>query len=132
VTDSSDYFKVRVDDVGGEPAVVVEGEIDLRAAGPFWDVVSAALATRPPRLVIDLADTTFMDSSGLEVLLRAHVALGRLPEAVVLRAPPPTVRRVLDLAGIESLFSYDGDADREPGGDDPGGDDAGGAGRAAP
>lgn len=108
MTESSDYFSVRVVACGdGAPIVVVKGEIDLRAAGGFWDCVCGALASRPPRLVVDLADTTFMDSSGLEVLLRAHVAQGRLPEAVVLRAPSPIVRRVLGLAGVEDLFAYD-------------------------
>jgi anti-anti-sigma factor len=114
VTESSDYFSVRVVD-DGEPVVVVKGEIDLRAAGQFWDGISLALASGPPRLVIDMVDTTFMDSSGLEVLLRTHAAQGRLPEAVVLRRPSPIVCRVLGLAGVESLFAYDGDDDGDDG-----------------
>jgi|RhiMetdeSRZDD1v2_1073273.scaffolds.fasta_scaffold1925655_1 anti-anti-sigma factor len=107
LSDSSDYFSVHVVEADGEPVVVVKGEIDLRAAADFWSGIDTVLADGPPRLVVDMVDTTFMDSSGLNTLLRAYAALGRLPEAVVLRTPSPAVRRVIRLAGIEDLFTYD-------------------------
>ena len=106
LTPGSDYFSVVVA-TGAEPVVVVKGEIDLRAAEPFWNGIATVLAGEPPRLIIDMADTTFIDSSGLEVLLRAYAALGRLPEALVVRSPSPIVRRVIALAGIETFFTYD-------------------------
>jgi anti-anti-sigma factor len=107
LTESCDYFSVVVVESGGEPVVVVKGEIDLRVAEAFWDAIATVLADEPPRLVIDMVDTTFIDSSGLNVLLHAYAAMGRLPEALVLRAPSPGVRRVIALAGIEDFFSYD-------------------------
>ena len=107
LSDSSDYFSVLVVEADGEPVVVVKGEIDLRAADDFWGAIETALVDGPPRLVVDMVDTTFMDSSGLNTLLRAYAVLGRLPEAVVLRTPSPAVRRVIALAGLEDLFTYD-------------------------
>jgi anti-anti-sigma factor len=121
LTDSPDYFSVRAVESGDEPVVVVEGEIDLGAAEPLWHVITGVLAQGPKRLVVDMVDTTFIDSSGLEVLLRAHAALGRLPEAMVLRAPSPSVRRVLGLAGITDLFAYEPDGDADSSGDGSGG-----------
>jgi anti-anti-sigma factor len=108
LSDSSDYFSVLVVETEGEPVVVVKGEIDLRAADDLWSGIETALADGPPRLVLDMVDTTFMDSSGLNTLLRAYAAVGRLPEALVLRTPSPAVRRVIALAGLEDLFTYDG------------------------
>ncbi|HEV7761140.1 MAG TPA: STAS domain-containing protein [Acidimicrobiales bacterium] len=107
MSDSSDYFSVLVVEAAGERIVVVKGEIDLRAADDLWGGIETVLADGPPRLVLDMVDTTFMDSSGLNTLLRAYAALGRLPEALVLRTPSPAVRRVIALAGIEDLFTYD-------------------------
>jgi anti-anti-sigma factor len=104
---SSEYFSVRVVGDGTEPVVVVKGEIDLAAAEAFREAIDRALRDGGARLVIDMVDTTFMDSSGLNVLLRAYAALGRLPEALVLRSPSPVVRRVVALAGLEDLFAYD-------------------------
>ena len=104
---SSEYFSVRVVTDGAGPVVVVKGEIDLAAAEAFREAIDGALREAGPRLVIDMVDTTFLDSSGLNVLLQAYAALGRLPEALVLRAPSPVVRRVVELAGLEDLFAYD-------------------------
>jgi stage II sporulation protein AA (anti-sigma F factor antagonist) len=107
LSDSSEYFSVVVADADGEPVVVVKGEIDLRAAGDFWNGIETVLAHEPPRLVVDMVDTTFMDSSGLNMLLRAYTALGERPGTLVLRSPSPTVRRVIALAGIEDLVVYE-------------------------
>jgi len=123
LTNSSDYFTVQAIDTGDEQIVVVKGEIDLAAAEPLWRVITSVLARGPKRLVIDMVDTTFLDSSGLEVLLRAHAALGRLPEATVLRTPSPPVRRVLELAGVVDFFAYDGDGDGDGTYDGDGGGD---------
>jgi stage II sporulation protein AA (anti-sigma F factor antagonist) len=103
---SSECYSIAVTDNGdGTPVVVVKGEIDLRAAGEFWDAVQRSLAHEPRCLVIDMADTSFMDSSGLNVLLRAYNALGERREALVLRAPSPPVRRVIELAGVDELVT---------------------------
>jgi ABC-type transporter Mla MlaB component len=57
------------------------------------------------RLVVDLTGTTFIDSSGLAVLVRAHHRLGRRPGAVVVHASDPDVRRVFRLSGVDSLIT---------------------------
>jgi anti-anti-sigma factor len=126
VTDSSEYFSVEVVEIGDEPVVVVRGEIDLRSAEPFGHAIDAVLARSPKRLVVHLGEITFMDSSGLQVLLRAHAALGRLPEATVLRSPAAGVRRVLELAGIADLFVYEGEAEVAGNGQGDGYDDGDG------
>jgi anti-anti-sigma factor len=120
VTDSSEYFSVEVVEIGDEPVVVVRGEIDLRSAGSFGHAIDAVLARSPKRLVVHLGEITFMDSSGVQVLLRAHAALGRLPEATVLQSPAAAVRRVLELAGVADLFVYEGEAEGDGNGNGQG------------
>jgi anti-anti-sigma regulatory factor len=46
-----------------------------------------------------------MDSSGLNVLLRARAILGRADRALVLVCPPGPARRVLEVAGIVDLLA---------------------------
>jgi anti-anti-sigma factor len=88
---------------GGDWVVVFDGDLDLATAGCLWDrIVEVRRSGRP--LVLDLSRTRFMDSSGLKVLLRAYTEQGRVPEAVVLRAPGRAVREVLELAGVCGLF----------------------------
>jgi anti-sigma B factor antagonist len=54
--------------------------------------------------VVDLAQVSFIDSSGLQVLLRARALLGREDRALVLVCPHGPVRRVFELAGVSDVF----------------------------
>lgn len=78
----------------------------MAVAAQLWEVVQEGLLAGR-RLVIDLTETTFMDSSGLNVLARAHRHAGRLKEAIVLRGPCPTVLRTLKLTGMAELVTIE-------------------------
>jgi anti-sigma B factor antagonist len=99
-------FGVSIVNTGGEIVVAVSGEIDLTAAEELWQTVSAAL-TMSNRLVIDLTETTFMDSTALSMLARAYRELGQVPEAVTVRSPSPCARELLRISGLEHLLTID-------------------------
>ena len=81
--------------------VVVTGEVDLETS-PLLARELAALGVRgAARFVVDLAAVTFIDSSGLGVLVRARRAHG--PVAIV--AAAPQVLLVFDLTGLRSVLS---------------------------
>jgi anti-sigma B factor antagonist len=85
--------------------VRVEGEIDLDSAGDLSEAALAAMQEIGPSLVLDLSGVTFMDSTGLKVLLavhkRAELAGGRL----VLAAPTRSVNRVVSITGFDQTFA---------------------------
>ena len=59
---------------GGESVTVaVAGEIDLSTAGELDAAIRAAEETELSRIVVDLSDLSFIDSTALEVLLRASI-----------------------------------------------------------
>lgn len=89
----------------GERAVVrAAGEVDLETAPRLGDQALDALRTVSPHLVLDLSGVTFMDSTGLKVLLsiqrRADLAGGSL----VIAAASRSVRRILGLTGLDQTF----------------------------
>jgi anti-sigma B factor antagonist len=76
-------------------ALWLEGEVDLSAEDDLTRALDAA--TKDGTTTVDLSGVTFMDSTGLRVLLRrAAVLNGSGPLA--LRAPPARVQRLLDVA----------------------------------
>ena len=76
--------------------IALSGEIDHQVARNMMDAITDAVAERlPARLVLDMSGVTFMDSSGIAVLLRA------------LRQVPAQARRVLDAAGVGRLITLD-------------------------
>ena len=67
-----------------------------------------AIATRlPTRLVLDLSGVTFMDSSGIAVLLRALRQEQQLGGSLRVTNIPAQARRVLDAAGVGRLITLD-------------------------
>lgn len=90
-------------------AVVVRphGEIDLRNAGTLQDAVDRALATGAHEIVVDLASCTFIDSSGLALLVGLSDALkDDADRRLQVRPGPPQVQRVFELTGLDRLFFF--------------------------
>jgi len=94
---SESAFEVRRDDEG---VLWLSGEFDLAVADAF---VKRALANVDGQreLVLDCSELTFLDSSGLRAMLAlSSKAAGR---TVVVRNPPQSVRKALEIAGISQL-----------------------------
>jgi anti-anti-sigma factor len=103
-------FDVSVERLDGECVVVFRGELDMSATDELTRCIEKVRSPDRP-LIIDLAETTFMDSSGVHVLLRAYRAQGRSPGRVVLRSPSRAVRYILTLTGVgDALVIDDGEA----------------------
>ena len=82
-------------DAGHRTVIAVSGEVDMASSPSLRSELEAALDAQELR--VDLCDTTFMDSSGIHVLLDIHrLAEGRM----TIVCPPGPVRRVLDLTGV--------------------------------
>jgi anti-anti-sigma factor len=88
-------------DSSGTPTLKLIGELDIGSIGPIRTAIETIVAERPERVVIDLSELRFMDSSGLSLLL---TAADRVTE-VELREPSATIRKVIDLTGLSSVFT---------------------------
>lgn len=97
-------FEARVFEGDGTAVVAVVGEIDMATAGLLQHAIDDA-CTISTQVVIDLADTAFIDSTGLAVFMRAYAQLGRQPEALVLRCAGPRVTRLFEIAGLDHLVT---------------------------
>jgi anti-sigma B factor antagonist len=82
------------DDVDG--ALLLTGEIDSYTAPEL----SERLAGEPPVEVLDLAGVTFIDSSGLRVIVEAHQSRLAAGSRLVLRSPSAAVQRRLEISGL--------------------------------
>ena len=89
-------------DTDGGLLVSVRGEIDHHTAAAIRTGMDALLfARRPARLVLDLSAVTFMDSSGLGLIMGRYGILRELGGSMCVRDPSPEIRGILTLAGME-------------------------------
>lgn len=89
------------------PGVAVRGEIDIATVSDLERALDIAIRASRGAFVLDLSNVEFLDSSGLQALLRARALLGREDRALAVICPPGPVRRLFDVAGItDLLFLY--------------------------
>lgn len=103
----SDAPAIRLERAAAPEGVVLldlAGEFDLAVSERFHALIDAAVAERPRLVVADISEVSFMDSTMLRELLRAHRALEDEGARLVVAAAQPPVQRLLELTGTDALF----------------------------
>ncbi|WP_330346043.1 STAS domain-containing protein [Streptomyces longwoodensis] len=80
--------------------VRVEGHLDLDTATEFQAHLANQLHHGRKHFLLDLSEVPFMDSSGMNIILRVYQEARELPGSVHVINPTAPVRRVLDLTGV--------------------------------
>jgi anti-sigma B factor antagonist len=82
------------------------GEIDLYTAPRLHGELVAILSgDEPVQVVVDMSGIEFCDSTGMNVLLAAQRRAREQGGELELAAPRPAVRKVLQVTGLESVFT---------------------------
>src|SRR5687767_3622745 len=89
---------------GKAHVVAVRGEVDLFTAPEFKQRVTAPIAAGVERLIVDLTDTTFVDSSSLGVLIGAHRRLKSRGGILVVACGTEAIVKTFRITGLDSVF----------------------------
>ena len=87
---------------------VNEARIDAAVAIQFKDSLRQLAGDEPPRIVLDMAQVQFLDSSGLGALVAAMKQLGT-DRSLELASLSPTVEKVFKLTRMDSVFKVHSD-----------------------
>ena len=82
---------------------MLAGELDLGNIGQVEPVLREAGVRRR---VLDLRELTFMDSSGLQLILAANAAARREGWALQIVPGPPAVQRVFQICGVQDELPF--------------------------
>jgi anti-sigma B factor antagonist len=89
---------------GGAVVVHLEGELDLYNAPEVRTALLELASEQPERLVVDLAEVAFVDSTALGVLIEARTTLANR-QAFLLASPGPETHRALKISGLDQHLS---------------------------
>jgi anti-sigma B factor antagonist len=95
---------VAVEQVGKACVVRLAGELDLYNAQAVRDGLAVACSDAPERVVVDLGEVEFIDSTALGVLIEARTKLNNR-RAFFLAAPGLETRRALEISGLDRHFT---------------------------
>ena len=95
-------------EVGQTLTAKIAGEVDHHAAKALMNELNRRVdAALPGRLELDMGGVTFMDSSGIAVVLRSWKRMSQLGGSMTLRAVPPQAAKVLKAAGVDKLIPWE-------------------------
>jgi anti-anti-sigma factor len=80
--------------------LALSGELDMASADDFREFASKAL-DHSRRVVLDVSDLVFVDSSGVKAILR--LAEAECPHGLILFHPRDNVQRILDILAVEKI-----------------------------
>ena len=104
----------------GQAVVVVPvGEVDLVTVDQVRDQLRQA-ADEAARVVLDLRQVTFMDSSGLRLLVEVQQAAGRDGFTLAVVRGPASLERLFEVTGLDQRLELHDDPARAVSGGDPG------------
>ena len=84
----------------------ISGEIDHHnAAGLRNEIDEAVENAYPEILVLDFGGVSFMDSSGIGLVMGRYKLMRNLSGKVIIQNAPKAIKKVMRMAGIEKLLS---------------------------
>ncbi len=91
----------------GKTLVTVVGEVDVSNAGELREAVDSALEVAPAEVSVDLAEVSYIDSTGIGVLVGAATRAQEAGVAFSVAHPQTNVKRVLGLLGVERQLNVE-------------------------
>ena len=90
-----------------EDSIVIklQGEVDLYAAPELKDHVNRAIESGKTKLILDLSEATFIDSTTLGILVSGMKRLRPRGGMLAVLCPDPTMARIFDITGLNRMFS---------------------------
>jgi anti-sigma B factor antagonist len=96
--------------------VAVSGEVDLASRDRLQSAIVTAIGEAGPghNVIVDLSETTFLDSTGIGVLVRGSQAADAAMVDYAIAGATGMVRQVLELTGVLGALTADPDLDLAP------------------
>ncbi len=87
-------------DSSGALTLTIVGELDIASVGVVDDAIDEYLSDESRRVVFDLGGLTFMDSTGLALMLQ----VSKKVDTIEIHNATPIVRRVIEATGLEEIL----------------------------
>lgn len=104
MTHPSDKVVQEVREEGGVVLVRLAGEIDMHRTPEVMQAVDAHMQSKPKRVVVDLSDVEYMDSSGVGTLVHLFRQVNSNGGKLILVKPNERVRSVFEITRLDRFF----------------------------
>ncbi len=98
-------MNIRIEYIDNTLVVKLEGEIDQSCAAQIREDIDRGLQTKNVKnLIFDFGEVTFMDSSGIAVIIGRYKQIQLRGGKTMIIRPKPQVDKILELSGIKKII----------------------------
>ena len=99
-------MSVKIINEDNKVIALLSGEIDHHNAKSLRQDIDFSLReNQPEELILDFSEVGFMDSSGIGLVMGRYKLMQEIGGNLVVRNPPPHIKKVMRLSGIDRLAS---------------------------
>ncbi len=101
-------MSVKIEFSNNTMVAYLDGELDHHTAKPIREEIDSAVESNTPELlVLDFKDITFMDSSGIGLVMGRYKLLSGYNARLTITNPSPQIYKVMQLAGLSRLATIE-------------------------
>jgi anti-sigma B factor antagonist len=104
---SSDSFSATLEHLDGQAVIALRGELDMDSAPQLAEFLGPFIDDGPSELILNLSGLSFIDSSGLSVLVTAQTTLNSQERHLIVRSARPNARRVFEITDVAEFLNVD-------------------------
>ena len=105
MSEQPENLRVHVEREVGTTIVRLAGEIDLRSSPSLRGLFLSLLLETPARIILDLSQVRYIDSSGVGTIVELKRRAGRSDGLVVLVGLQARVRSIFEIAKLDRFFT---------------------------
>lgn len=105
--DGTPLLSVKVERSGSRVFVQLNGELDLSTAPLLRPTLADVLGESPTEIVLDLADLSYLDSTGLSLFITTAKRAQAAGSKLVLQDPQESTQRLLEITNLTDYFDSD-------------------------
>ncbi|MFJ8271653.1 STAS domain-containing protein [Streptomyces sp. NPDC094154] len=103
-------FRIRHHDENDWTVIEIRGEVDVHTVPRIREDLGKRIQAGRHRLIVDLTDTTLMDSTGLGLLVGIHKRIRARAGALRLVIVDPDIRQIFTITSLDQIFPIYGSA----------------------
>nr|WP_320026673.1 STAS domain-containing protein [uncultured Acetobacterium sp.] len=84
--------------------VCIKGEIDIYSIEKFRETIENQIKTQVPEIILDCSELSYMDSTGMGVLIELRNKTKEMGQKIVMMNPRPNIKKLLTLTGVDKII----------------------------
>ena len=106
-------FSATVGALDGNALVTLVGDLDLNTASDLTRVLNTFIENGPAEVVLDFAELSFLDSTGISVLIAAQSSLNQQGRRLTIRSPRPPALKLFEMTGLTDILNVEAEGAKQ-------------------